>query len=122
MSMKKVGLILTAIAVLLAVHVTPAHAIPCGSLWQLPGLGNVCDAGNTQPDLMSLINAIIGWITGIIGAVIVLVIIVSAIQLGASAGNPDAIKTAKNHIFNAVLGLVLLISMYGILRLIGIVN
>ncbi len=98
-----------------------AQAIDCGALGALPGIGNSCQPDKAV-DLKEVIYAIINYLVSIIGAVIVLVIIISGVQLAASAGNPDAIKKAKEHILNAVISLVLLISMYAILSLIGIVT
>lgn len=101
----------------------PARAIECGALKQLPGADTtICRSDNLTPSIQDLANVIANYLAGILATVILLVIIVSGVQIAASAGNPDAIKTAKNHITNAVISLILLISMYAILRLIGIVK
>lgn len=73
-----------------------------------------------EPDrLGSLINFIVNTVLGIVGTVIVIVIIVAGIQLSASAGDPNAIKNARNRLIAAIVSLVLLVSMAAIFNLIG---
>jgi len=87
-----------------------------------PGLENLCQdsAGNPlgNTPIMSLVQGIANYIVGIIGAVAVLVIIITGIQLISSAGNPDAIKTAKKRLVTTITSLFILISMRVILNLI----
>ncbi len=124
--MKKLTAVTATASALFALLSQKAFAIECGALGSIiPGDSCKKVIPNTttgQVDLNQVIGGITNWVVGILATVVVLVIIISGVQLAASAGNPDAIKTAKNHIFNAILGLVLLISMYGILALIGIVK
>jgi hypothetical protein len=63
---------------------------------------------------------VVNILTGLFVIAVILIIIVSGVQISASAGNPEVIKNAKNHIFNAVLGIALLISARAILSLFGI--
>lgn len=120
--MKKLTTVAATASALFALLSQKAFAIQCAGLYSIiKPTGASCDTGG-QVDLYQVVGGITTWVVGILVIVIVLVIIISGVQLAASAGNPDAIKTAKNHIFNAILGLVLLISMYGILALIGIVH
>ncbi len=125
--MKKLTAVATTASALFALLSQKVLAIECGALGSIVS-GESCKKGTVgndasgQVDLYQVLSGITTWVIGILVIVIILVIIVSGVQLAASAGNPDAIKTAKNHIFNAILGLVLLISMYGIFALIGIVH
>lgn len=71
--------------------------------------------GGLQPLLEFIMNIMIG----LFGAFAVLVLIVSGIQISASAGNENAVKSAKENIFKIITGLVLLISFRAILGLIN---
>ncbi len=90
---------------------SPRLAVTCGVLPQ-----TWCD----QTDFNSVIGLIANWIIGLIGAVLAIVILVSAIQMVTSAGSPDRIKSAKDRIYQAMISLGLLISFRVILSLFGI--
>ncbi|MDP4038677.1 MAG: hypothetical protein Q8P54_01775 [bacterium] len=77
----------------------------------------------SSPDKNSInvfIGNIVNLATAIIGLITVAVIIVAGIQIISSAGNPEAIASAKKRLFQAVLGLALLIMMRAIFALIGV--
>jgi hypothetical protein len=59
---------------------------------------------------------IIQFLSGAIGLVIVLMIVIGGIQYITSAGDPGAVKAAKGRIVNAITGLVLFILMFAILN------
>lgn len=92
------------------------------------GFGLICDQptsakvvnGRRQGLIWGLAVGISNWIVGLVGMVIVLMIIVGGVQLVTSAGSPDAVKAAKGRITNAVMSLVVLISMRAILALVSI--
>lgn len=69
--------------------------------------------------IMPLANFVINIMVAVFGSIIVLIIIVSAAQITISAGNEESIKKAKENIFKAVTGLVLLISFRAITELIN---
>jgi len=103
-----------------------AYADPvCGAIPE-----QICqDALNATPTssnplggLSNIIDWAINLVTGLFVTAVVLVIIVSGVQISASAGSPEVVKSAKTHIFNAVLGLALLISFRLIFSLFGIFN
>ena len=83
-----------------------------------PGLGAICGSGGSTNPTIALINGIANWVTGLIAGVAVLVLIISAIQLITSAGQPDGIKAAKKRIVTSITGLFVLVSMRVILNLI----
>jgi len=97
-----------------------ARAVDCTIIPQ-----SVCDAavsgsgnsalGSAEP----LVNWIIGILVALFGSLLTLIMIVSAVQISASGGSEDRIKSAKENIFKAATGLVLLISTSAI---IGIIN
>ena len=77
--------------------------------------GNNSALGSAEP----LVNWIIGILVALFGLLLTLIMIVSAVQISASGGSEDRIKSAKENIFKAATGLVLLISASAI---IGIIN
>ena len=78
------------------------------------GSGNSA-LGSAEP----LVNWIISILVALFGLLLTLIMIVSAVQISASGGSEDRIKSAKENIFKAATGLVLLISTSAI---IGIIN
>jgi hypothetical protein len=59
---------------------------------------------------------IIQFLSGAIGLVIVLMIVIGGVQYITSAGDPGAVKAAKQRIVNAITGLVLFLLMFAILN------
>lgn len=116
-------LLLTGLVLLTSVFVlrpTPALAVKCGVLPQ-----SICNAVVNNPTadaagtIMPLVNFVINIMVGLFGSIIVLIIIASAVQITVSAGNEESIKKAKENIFKAVTGLVLLISFRAVAELIN---
>lgn len=52
------------------------------------------------------INPLISLLSALVGVVVVIGIIVGAIQFSSSAGDPQKATNGKNHIRNALIGLV----------------
>lgn len=104
------------------------HAVNCGILPQ-----KVCDdavGGSTNDPtknpnytatsaITPIVNFVLGIMVAVFGSIILLIIVVSAVQITASGGNEETIKKAKENIFKAVTGLVLLLSFQVI---VGLVN
>lgn len=101
---------------------SPALAACGGVPTGTPGLQ--CDRfgapGDSNPIYALLQFTINFFLTYILIPVAVLAIVISGIQLAASAGSPDAIKRAKGHLTNAITGLILLSLFKVILTFIGI--
>lgn len=83
----------------------------CGGANKLEGDSNV---------LQTVIDNIVNIMVGLIGSILAIVILVSAIQIVASSGSPDAMKAAKNRLTQAAISLGLLVSFRAILALLGI--
>ncbi len=96
-----------------------ANKIQCGVLDNLPGGINLCDRQGPNA-LNSVINDIANFLIGMMGLVLAIVIIVSAIQIVTSGGSPEAMKSAKNRLMQAAISLGLLISFRAIIALLGI--
>ncbi|HSX14956.1 MAG TPA: pilin [Candidatus Saccharimonadales bacterium] len=82
-----------------------------------PGLK--LDCTNKNP-IYSLLQFIINWAVRLLAVLAVFAIVISGIQYIVSQGNPDGIKSAKTHLVNAIIGLVLLSLMFVILHLLGV--
>ncbi len=102
----------------------PAPALNCNDDLSPAGKTLFCNnAGSVASDkdtLSNVINSIATWLVGLIGAVLAVVILISAVQIVSSGGNPEAMKSAKNRLTQAAISLVLLISFRAILALLGI--
>lgn len=70
----------------------------------------------TNTDLPTLIKKIINLLLYVIGAVSVIMIVVGAIKYTVSNGDSNAMTSAKNTIFYAVIGLVVAIAGYAIVN------
>lgn len=122
MKLKRALVIILLVLAIIAVGTEKALALECGVLPQ-----GLCDAvlnpvgtgGNISATsaIQPLVDFIVNLMVGIIGTVFVLVIIISGVQISASAGNEDVVKKGKENIFKAVTGMVLLISFRAIFEL-----
>jgi hypothetical protein len=82
-------------------------------------LTGTASSSNPLGGLQPLIEFIMNIMIGLFGIFAVLVLIISGIQISASAGNENVVKSAKENIFKIITGLVLLISFRAILSLIN---
>lgn len=83
-----------------------------------PGLDAICADGKSTNPILSLVAGFANYLVAIIGAVGVLMIIISGIQMITSSGQPELIKAAKKRLTTTVISLVVLVSMRVILNLI----
>ena len=88
----------------------PAKA-KCGGLPQ-----SWCDAS----DFNVVVGLLVNWLMGLLGVVLAIVILASAVQIVSSGGSPEAIKSAKSRLTQAAVSLGLLISFRAILALLGL--
>ena len=86
-------------------------AVTCGGLPQ-----SWCDATSFNV----VIDLMVNWLMGILGLVLAIVILASAVQIVSSGGSPEAIKSAKSRLTQAAVSLGLLISFRAILALLGV--
>lgn len=124
----KLCLLLLPIMVLV-IGATSAHAatgdpIDCNDQLSPAGKQIFC-GGQSQLDnnkdvLQTVIDNIVNILVGLIGSILAIVILVSAIQIVTSSGSPDAMKSAKNRLAQAAISLGLLVSFRAILALLGI--
>jgi hypothetical protein len=100
----------------LALVTQPAYACTSVTLSSPIGTNNSVDCNAPGGVIFAYLRIIIQFLSGAIGLVIVLMIIIGGIQYITSAGDPGAVKAAKNRIVNAITGLVLFVLMFAILN------
>lgn len=76
----------------------------------------VCNA--KDDNLMKLMNNIINTLLFLVGIIAVVVIIVNGIRFVTSNGNQDQVTSARNGIIYAVVGIVVAVMAYAIVRFI----
>lgn len=112
--LKKISTILVsvfAIFVVALVPLTPAYADPKDVLNTCAGSA-VCGSNGTG--LFSIIKSVIQTMLFIAGIVAIIVIIIGAIRYITSSGDQSHVKSAKDTILYAVIGLVVAIMAFAI--------
>lgn len=72
--------------------------------------------------IFSYLGLIIRVLEGVLGIAIVVAIVIAGIQYISSAGSPDAVKSAKSRLSNAIIGLVLYLLLFGVFEILGLGN
>lgn len=93
----------------------PADNCPAG-----PGPGGNCSGPGMYPSplmfgyctIPELITAATKWILGLVSGIIILILIFGGITYVTSAGDDEKIKTAKNTILYAIIGLAIILLAY----------
>lgn len=86
---------------------------------------NCVDASKPGGPIFVYLAMIIKFLSGAVGLVIVLMIVISGVQYITSTGDPARVKEAKTRITNAITGLVLFVLMFALLNFLipgGIIN
>lgn len=81
-----------------------------GGTWK----GNACSTGG--PSLLEIIRAVTNILIFLVGAVAVVVIIISGFRLATSAGDAGAVKSARDGILYSVVGVFIAIAAYAIVN------
>lgn len=104
---------------------TPCTADPIELSSPLSKGAKSVDACKPGGPIFVYLAMIIKFLSGAVGLVIVLMIVIGGVQYITSAGDPGRVKEAKTRITNAVTGLVLFILMFALLNFLipgGIIN
>ncbi len=88
-----------------------AQALVCGT-----GANNINIPGCGKNADQSLVANIISIVSGVAGAVCLLIIVIAGLRYVISNGNPESITKSKNAIIYAAIGLVVSLSAYMIVR------
>ncbi len=81
------------------------------------------DSGCVTPDanggvIITYLKMILKFLSGGVGLVVLLMLVIAAIQYITAAGQPEQVKHAKNRIQNALTALVLFLIAFAVLNLI----
>lgn len=104
-----------------ALPAVPAYAASCtgsASDCAKQGLDSVSNQPGTADDLSNNIKTIVNVMLFILGAIAVIMIIIGGIRYATSGGDASGIKSAKDTILYAVIGLVVAILAYAIVNFI----
>ena len=74
-----------------------------------------CVSNKGDGAIIAYVKALLQYLSGLVGLVIILMIIVSGIQYLTAYGNPKSITAAKNRLTNAIIGLFLFIFAFALL-------
>ena len=79
----------------------------------------VTASGSLDPTatLVNVFNAVLNIMLLLAGILSVIYIVYSGIQYITSAGSPDKVKVARAGIINAVIGIIIVVAAYGIIKL-----
>lgn len=73
---------------------------------------------STSGDLNTIIGKIIDWVLGIAGAIALLFLIIGGVRYIISAGNPTQTEGAKKTIIYALVGLIVIILSYVLIKVV----
>lgn len=113
---------LAALLLLLLVVATPFSALaatdPCANTTGKSGQVSQSKLQGciTQTPTVHDINLIVNFLSAGVGLVVILMIIVGGVQYIAAGDSPDALKSARQRITNAVTALVIYIFLFAFLQ------
>lgn len=111
--MKKKIVIFLTLLVLVMPLVSSAGLLDQGQCNALPGLK--CNVGTTN----QLITYVINWVLSITGLVAVLFMIIGGYWYLLSGGNEETAEKGKKTLTNAIIGIVIIILSFAIVRVIS---
>lgn len=109
LSLRAYGLLTAASASLYTLFPVGVHAqIDTG----IERAGVAAGYGSASADIPTLVANAINVILGLVGIVFVILLVYSGILYLTSQGDADRVKTAKQNITNAVIGIVIIVGAY----------
>ncbi len=75
--------------------------------------------GPGAPELLCVVNNTIGIALEIVGALIVVVVIFAGIRYMTSMGNPERVAGAKKTLVGGIIGLIIVMLAWFVVRLVG---
>ena len=83
---------------------------PGGSAYNTPVCQDVQSQSNSSGNLVvQIITDVINVLSVLVGAVAVIMIIISGIRMVTSSGNPDAVSGARSNLFAALIGIAIVV-------------
>lgn len=116
--LKKFVALIPALALVTAVGVAPVtYAASCSTPQECAQQGvDQADTGSSNTSVGDIIKSIVNILLFIIGAVSVIMIVIGGFKYVVSNGDSSQVKSAKDTIFYAIIGLVVAILAYAIVN------
>ncbi len=76
--------------------------------------------GCISSDPTTLVNQLIKWVLGFAGGISLLVMIMGAVEMVTSAGNPDRLHGGQERFIAAIIGLIFVVFSVTLMQIIGI--
>lgn len=76
--------------------------------------------GDIPTDPAGFVQFVLQWAIGIAGGIAFLLMLMGAVQVITSQGNPEQLQTGKDHITSAVTGLIFITFSVVLLKIIGV--
>jgi hypothetical protein len=91
------------------------------SLLALPiaGLAQVTPTTAPEKDIMVVLGNILNWMFTILLIVAAFFIMIAAFNFITAAGDPEKVKTARNFVLYALIGVLVAFAAKGLVKLIG---
>ena len=116
--LKRIAMLIPVFAIIATVGAAPAAmALDCATPQDCAsdGIKNA-ETGSKQTDIGSIITSIVNILLFIIGAVAVIMVVIGGFKYVVSNGESAQVKSAKDTIFYAVIGLVVATLAYAIVN------
>lgn len=115
---KKIAAVIPVLALVGAVGLgAQAYALDCKTPQDCASKGvDTADTGSKSDDVGTVIGGIVDLLLYLIGAVAVIMIVIGGFKYVVSNGEAAQVKSAKDTIFYAVIGLVVAILAYAIVH------
>jgi hypothetical protein len=108
------ALLLAPLPILAAAPTCPAGDVAIGVI--IAKNGNNCVSSSGNGVIVNYLANILTFLSAVVGAVILLMLIIAGVQYITSAGDPKAITNAKNRLVNAITALILFVMAFAILN------
>ncbi|MFH0814958.1 MAG: hypothetical protein V1902_02700 [Candidatus Falkowbacteria bacterium] len=76
------------------------------------------DTSTTGTELPAKIGAVLKIVIGILGIILAILIVYAGVQWMTAGGDPGAVKKAREHIVNGVIGLIICLLAYALTQFI----
>jgi hypothetical protein len=115
--LKKVGLAVATLAVLSLTVIGAAGTVSAGPADPVKsvcdGVTNAitgeCEGGTNVSNVVGWVGTLTSWLLWAVGAVCVIFVIIGGIKYATSGGDPEKVKSAKNTLLYALIGLAIAI-------------
>ena len=110
--MKKYLILVPTIIVFLGVITLQLHALPAladSAQSELQSGANAAGGGASSPSINSIVATVVNILSGIVGVVAVVMIVIAGFKYVTSGGDEGGIRSAKNTLVYAIVGLVIVV-------------